>query len=76
MIAIYPGSTGNLTAVYIAETTTLNSSDDAFNLPDQDMDLVYDMCEIVLLTHLRLYPEVERKIEHFRKTIAPHVGGQ
>ncbi len=76
MVAIYPGSSVNASAVYLQDTTTINSSDDTFNLADTDIDLVYDLCEIIWLTHLRLYPEAGHKVEQFKKTIAPYLGGQ
>jgi len=77
MVAVYPGSTTNLSAVYLQDTTTLNSSGDAFNLGDHDLAIVYDLCEIILLTHLRMYPECSRKVEKFQKDVLPYIeGGQ
>ena len=77
MIAVYPGSSTTLTCVYLAETTTLDSSGDIFNLGDHDMAIVYDLCEIILLAHLRMYPECGLKVEKFQKDILPYIeGGQ
>ena len=76
MIATYPGASGTMVAVYLQDTTTLNSSDDAYYLDDKDMDLVYDLNEIVWHLHLRNFPEVKSKVEAFTKTIAPYVGGE
>ena len=76
MVAIYPASSGTVSCVYLQETTTLNSSGDTFNLDDKDIELVYDLCEIVWHLHLRNYNEVKIKAENFKKTIAPYVGGE
>ena len=76
MVAVYPGTSGNLNAVYLQETTTIDSSGDDFNLPDIDADLIYDLCEVVVLAHLKLYPEVGRVVDKLKKDIAPYVGGQ
>jgi multidrug resistance efflux pump len=76
MVAIYPASSGTVSCVYLQDTTTINSSDDAFYLDDKDIDLVYDLCEIVWHLHLRNYRELQHKMDAFTKTIAPYVGGQ
>ena len=76
MIAVYPGTSGNLNAVYLQETTTIDSSGDDFKLPDIDSDLIYDLCEVVLLAHLKLVPEAGNKVKKLQKDIAPYVGGQ
>ena len=76
MIATYPGTTGTFVAVYLQDTTTLNSSDDAYYLDDKDMALVYDLNEIVWHLHLRNYDELKIKIEQFRNDVAPYIGGQ
>ena len=76
MIAIYPGSTVSLGASYVSEPAVIDSSDDTFELANVDADLIYDLCELVLLTHLKLYPEAERKVEKLRKDVAPYVGGE
>jgi len=80
MIAVYPSvvtaDATTYTCVYLQDTTTLNSTADTFNLADDDIDLVLDLCEIVWLSNLRLYPEVKAKVEKFQRTIAPYVGGQ
>ena len=77
MIACYPGSTISLKAVYVADSTTLNSSGDTFNLGDNDLAIVYDLCEIILLAHLRLYKECSNKVEQFQKEVLPYIeGGQ
>ena len=34
MVALYPASTITYDVVYLRETTTINSSDDAFKLPE------------------------------------------
>lgn len=70
-----PGTATTLTCVYLADTTTLNSSGDAFNLGDHDLALVYDLAEIVLLAHLRLYPECKYKVEKFQKDVLPYIEG-
>jgi len=75
MVAIYPASSGAISCVYLQDTTALASCADAYYLDDKDMDLVYDLNEIVWHLHLRNYPEVKSKIENFQKTIAPYVGG-
>jgi hypothetical protein len=79
-IALYPSvpstTTANtLTAVYIADTTTLNSSGDAINLSDHDLALLYDLAEIVLLAHLRLTPELSRKVNKLEADIIPYIEG-
>ena len=76
MVAIFPASSGAISCVYLQDTTTLNSSDDAYYLDDKDIDLVYDLNEIVWHLHLRNFPEVKAKVEAFAKTIAPYVGGE
>ena len=76
MVAIFPASSGAISCVYLQDTTTLNSSDDAYYLDDKDIDLVYDLNEIVWHLHLRNFPEVKSKVEAFAKTIAPYVGGE
>jgi len=76
MIATYPGTSGAFIAVYLQDTTTLNSADDAYYLDDKDIDLVYDLNEIIWHLHLRNYAELKNKIEAFAKTIAPYVGGE
>jgi hypothetical protein len=76
MIAIYPGASGTVSCVYLQDTTTLNSSADNFYLDDKDIDLVYDLCEIVWHLHLRNYPELKIKLDTFTKTIAPYIGGE
>jgi len=82
MVAVYPcvPTTGavaatSLTCVYLADTTTLDSSADTFGLADQDMALVYDLCEIVLLAHLRLIPELSRKVGKFQADVLPYIEG-
>jgi len=75
MIAVYPGSTTNLSCVFVQQSSALNSSDDTFNLDDNTMGIIYDLCEIVLLAHLRHYAECGRKVEQFQKDILPFIEG-
>jgi len=75
---IYPGvKTANttLTCVYLQDTTTLNSSDDLFYLGDHDMALVYDLCEIILLAHMRRIPECVERVKKLEKDIIPYLEG-
>ena len=46
------------------------------DIPAVDADLVYDLCEVVLLAQLKLYLEVGRKVEKLKRDVAPYVGGQ
>jgi len=66
-VVVYPASTITYNCVYLQETTTLNSSGDTFNLPDEDVHLVRELAEIIWLAHLGHIPEVLTKIEHFRE---------
>ncbi len=74
MIAVYPASTGTYTVTYIQETTTINSSGDTLNLPDEDGTLLIDLCELVWLAHLRLYPETVAKVEQLNADLTAHRG--
>ena len=76
MVAIYPASSGAVSCVYLKNTDVLDSCADAYYLDDKDMDLVYDLNEIVWHLNLRNYLELKNKIEMFSKTIAPYVGGE
>jgi len=73
MLAIYPGSTTALGVTYVSRPTAITSSGDVFKLPAVDAPLIYDLCEIVLLAHLRLYPEITRKLQSFQKAVEPYV---
>jgi len=64
-VVVYPASTITYNCVYLQETTTLNSSGDTFNLPDEDVSLVRELTEIIWLAHLGLTAEVALKIKQF-----------
>ena len=70
LIAYYPGTTATVNVVYLQDTTTIDSSNDAFYVSSRSMDLVCDLCEIIWHVHLRNFPEVAAKLEVFEKDIA------
>lgn len=71
-IMVYPASTITYNCVYLQETTTINSSGDTFNFPNEDVFLITDLCEIVWLVHLQLLPEADIKIKKFKEALQTH----
>lgn len=65
MLAIYPvpATGGTCSAVYIKNTDLIDGSTDALEIPDQDMHLLYDLCEIIALAHLRRFAETRAKMK-------------
>ena len=79
LIAVNPAlATGStLSATFVKESTiTLDSSGDLLVIPDHDAELVYDLCEVVWLAHLRLYAECANKSERLAEHITKIVGGR
>ena len=75
MLAVYPASSQTYNAVYLKETTTLDSSADTFTIPDADINLVHDLCEVVWLAHLRFYEEAALKGTQLKDDLAVRLSG-
>ena len=62
---VYPAKTTNTTAtvIYAGETTTIDGSEDSFDIPTEDEDIVYSICEAVIHLHLRNYAEFNIKMK-------------
>lgn len=71
LILIYPAKTGasSVDVTYVKIPATLDDSADNFSLPDDDVELVIDLAEIILLTSSRRFAEAKRKMETFSKTL-------
>ena len=76
ILAVYPASTITYNCVYLQETTLLNAGGDEFGIPDEDVHLVTELCEIVWLTHLGHLPEAMKQIEEFKKSVETHLEWQ
>jgi hypothetical protein len=68
-LAVYPASSQTYNVVYLRETTTIDSTGDTFTIPDADINLLYDVSELIWLTHLRHYEEAKLKA----KALLEHV---
>jgi hypothetical protein len=62
---VYPAVATNTTAtvIYAGETTTLDSADDTFDIPDEDQETVYSVAEAILHVYLRNYPEARKRLK-------------
>jgi len=71
LILIYPAKTGasSVDVTYVAIPTVLDESTDNFSLPDDDVELVIDLAEIILLTSSRRFGEAQRKMKSFSEAI-------
>ena len=72
LLAIYPAkaSSHSYSAVYLKECTFASTgSTGTLEIPNEDVTILYDVCEIVWLMHLRLFDEVARKVEFLAKDI-------
>ena len=76
MLAVYPASSQTYEVVYLRETTAINSSADTFTIPDADMPLLTDLCELVWLVHLRQTPEIKPKLERAAQSVALALKGR
>lgn len=65
LLVIYPARTTqyNVTIYYAKLTTEIDESADSFELPTEDEDLIYDICEILFHAHMRNYPEAGNKMK-------------
>jgi len=71
-VIVYPASTITYDCVYVTETAVINSSDDTFDLPDRDVNLVRELCELIWLVHLRHFEEAMSKAKRFKETLRIH----
>jgi hypothetical protein len=79
LLAIYPAksSSDSYSAVYLKECTFASTgSTGTLEIPNEDVTVLYDVCEIVFLMHLRLYEEVARKVEMLAKDIGLTLTGE
>ncbi len=77
LLIIYPARTANssLTAHYSTLTTDLFDFNGQYNtaleMPDDDVELMLAVAEIVLLIHLRKTDVTDRRIKQFQETLKP-----
>ena len=71
LLVIYPAkAAGSSVAVtYVKIPTTLSASGTAFDLPDNDVDTVIDLAEIVLLISARNFIDAKRRIGQMGETV-------
>jgi len=71
MFVTYPARTTNTTAtvIYAGETTTIDDATDAFDIEDEDEDIVYDIAEAIFHIHLRNFKEADSKLKELSETL-------
>lgn len=70
MLAVYPASSHTYKVHYVAECDNIVNSGSNFNIPDADMNLLYDVSEAVLLIRMRMFAEAKVKIEQLKEDIS------
>lgn len=78
LLAIYPAksSSDSYSAVYLKETTFASTgSTGTLEIPNEDVTILYDVCEIVLLMQLRLFEEAAKKVEFLARDIGLQLTG-
>lgn len=79
LLIIYPAMTSNssLTAHYSTLTTDLNDFTGQYNtaleMPDDDVELMLGLAEIILLIHLRKTDITDKRVKQFQETLKPQL---
>lgn len=75
LLILYPALTsGDSVTVYHTKLTdTLDDSTDELELPDEDIDLLLDVCEMVLHANLRQFDELKHLAERFKQDYVSQV---
>jgi hypothetical protein len=57
-----PASGGTLSCAYVKNPGLIDEGTDTLEIADKDLPLLYDLCEIILLVHLRRLTEAGMKV--------------
>lgn len=74
---VYPAKTTNTTAtvIYAGDTTTIDDANDAFDIPTEDEDIIYDIAEAIFHLHLRNYKEFSSKLNEISQSLKTGFAG-